>query len=273
MSTEQTVLITGGSAGIGRGLARRFAAAGARVIVAARPSPRLDAVPGAIPGADILPVDLASAAAREELAHAVLQRHGRVDVLVNNAGFQRRVGIAEDADPWPEHQREIDLLFAAPVHLTSLLLPELRRAPAGQVVNITSGGAFTPQPFAPSYSALKAALHSWTVTLRDALADTSVAVTELFPPAVATGLAGPGASHGLDLDAFCDEVFPAIVRRDPEVGAGATATAEFRAARAADADRFARASGRFPVARFPARAPGASAVPVLPETARGRDTR
>jgi len=250
MTTKRSVLITGGTTGIGLGLARRYADTGARVIVAARPSPRLAALPSLVAGAATVPVDLTAPEGRDELADAIASRFGAVDVLVNNAGIQRRLGVAEDAAPWADRQREIDLLFSAPVHLATLLLPTLLRSPAGQIVNVTSGGAFTPQPFAPVYSAMKAALHSWTVTLRDALAATPVAVTELIPPAVATGLAGPGKAHGLDLDAFCDAVFPEIEGRVAEVGAGATATDGFRAARAGDAERFAAAAGRFPVARF-----------------------
>ncbi|MEX8033820.1 SDR family NAD(P)-dependent oxidoreductase [Microbacterium sp. 20-116] len=250
MTTSRIALITGGTAGIGLGLARRYAGAGARVVVAARPSARLADVPQVIPGATSIAVDLEAPEGRDALADAIVERYGRLDVLVNNAGIQRRVSVAEDASPWPERQRELDLLFAAPVHLTTLLLPVLRAAPAGQVVNVTSGGAFTPQPFAPVYSAMKAALHGWTVTLRHALADTPVAVTELIPPAVATGLAGPGQAHGLGVDDFCDAVFPGLEAREVEVGAGPTATEEFRRLLADGARRFAASATRFPVARF-----------------------
>ncbi|MDF2993218.1 MAG: hypothetical protein K0S37_3732 [Microbacterium sp.] len=250
MTTQRIVLVTGGTSGIGLGLAQRYAAAGARVVVAARPSSRLDELPDLVPGAGAVGADLATPEGREEVADAVLTRFGRLDVLVNNAGIQRRRGVAEDDASWPERQREIDLLFAAPVHLATLLLPVLRSAAGGQVVNVTSGGAFTPQPFAPVYSAMKAALHSWTVTLRDALAETSVAVTELIPPAVATGLAGSAAPHGLGLDEFCDAVFPGIEERRAEVGAGATATEGFRDLLAEGARRFAASASRFPVQRF-----------------------
>jgi uncharacterized oxidoreductase len=250
MTTERIVLVTGGTSGIGLGLAQRYAAVGMRVIVAARSSPRLDDVPRLVPGAAALAADLVNPEGREEVANAVLTRFGRLDVLVNNAGVQRRRGVAEDDASWSERQREIDLLFAAPVHLATLLLPALRGAEAGQIVNVTSGGAFTPQPFAPVYSAMKAALHSWTVTLRDALAETSVAVTELIPPAVATGLSGSAAPHGLGLDEFCDAVFPGIEERRAEVGAGATGTEEFRDLLAEGARRFAASASRFPVRRF-----------------------
>jgi len=250
MTTQRIALVTGGTSGIGLGLAQRYAAAGARVIVVARPSSHLDEVPRLVPGAATVAADLVNPEGREEVTDAVLTRFGRLDVLVNNAGIQRRRGVAEDDASWSERQREIDLLFAAPVHLATLLLPAMRSAAAGQIVNVTSGGAFTPQPFAPVYSAMKAALHSWTVTLRDALAETSVAVTELIPPAVATGLSGSAAAHGLGLDEFCDAVFPGIEERRAEVGAGTTGTEEFRDLLAEGARRFAASTSRFAVRRF-----------------------
>jgi uncharacterized oxidoreductase len=81
--------------------------------------------------------------------------------VINNAGVKRRVPLASDTAAWPERQAEIDILFSAPVHLNHLLIPlMLRSNKPGMIVNVTSGGAFIPQVFAPLYSASKAALHS-----------------------------------------------------------------------------------------------------------------
>jgi uncharacterized oxidoreductase len=252
MTTARIVLITGGTSGIGLGLARRYAAAGARVAVTGRSAERLDRVRVALP--DVVPFagDLAVPAERERLADRVRDELGGLDVLVNNAGVQRRVEYARDASPWAERQAEIDLLLAAPIHLADLLLPLLLAGDSGQIVNVTSGGAFIPQPFAPTYSAAKAGLHSATVTLRDALRDTGVRVTELIPPAVATDLAGVGNAHGADVDAFCDAVFPELEARHDEVGFGPTASEAFREVLRADHERFAAALGRFPIERYPA---------------------
>lgn len=136
--------------------------------------------------------------------------------------------------------------------LNSLLVPEmLNRGQGGVIVNVTSGGAYVPQPFAPIYSACKAALHSYTVTLRHALANTNIRVKELIPPALATGLAGPGANRGVPLDNFCDAVFPALVHGDDdEIGFGLTATDEFGTAIAFYRNMFDNFSRRFPVAIY-----------------------
>lgn len=171
-------------------------------------------------------------------------------MLVNNAGVQRRVSIASDCADWAERQTEIDLLLSAPVQLADLVMPLLREDRAGHVVNVTSGGAFTAQPFAPMYSAAKATLHSYTMNLRYTLADTGVAVSEPVPPAVATGLAGPGQAHGADVDEFCDSVFPRLEKREPVVGFGPTDTADFRDRLHAEHERFLAGAQRFPTARF-----------------------
>lgn len=219
----RSVLVTGGSAGIGLGLARRYRRAGHRVLVTGRDPGRLAAVAAGEPGVETFAGDLADPTERERLAEHVRRVLPELDVLVNNAGIQRRVGIAADVAPWSEVQNEIDVLLSAPLHLTRLLVPMmLDRGGPALVVNVSSGGAFVPQTFAPVYSAAKAAVHSYTVTLREALDRTRCQVVELIPPAVATGLAGPGAAHGADPDEFCDAVFPLLDGSRPEVGFGPT---------------------------------------------------
>ncbi len=125
----------------------------------------------------------------------------------------------------------------------------LQHRQPGMLVNVTSGGAFIPQVFAPVYSACKAALHSYTVTLRHALRQTPIRVAELVPPAVQTNLAGPGARHGADLDEFCDQVFSSLQREELEmIGFGPTDTPEFKQMPAINEELFKANSERFPVA-------------------------
>ncbi len=242
------MLITGGSAGIGLGLALRYRRAGHRVMVTGRDAGRLATVSEQDPGVETFAGDLADARDRERLADHVREVLPGLDVLINNAGIQRRVGIAADGSPWAEVQSEIDVLLAVPVHLSRLLVPlMLAHGRSGVVVNVTSGGAFVPQPFAPVYSAAKAALHSYTVTLRHALAATPCRVVELIPPAVATGLAGPGRAHGADLDEYCDTVFPLLDGTRPEVGYGPTALTGFTDRIAAERSAFLESARRFDV--------------------------
>lgn len=245
---RRAVLITGGGTGIGRGLAKRYLATGHRVMITGRSCERLASATQSLPGVETFTNDIATPEGRQQLVDHLLKVMPELDVLINNAGIQRRVGIAADHGPWDEAQNEIDTLLAAPVHLGQLLVPHLlARGRPSVLVNVTSGGGFIPQPFAPLYSAAKAALHSYTVNLRHALKATPCRVVELIPPAVATELAGPGQAHGADPDEFCDVVFPLLDGSHPEVGFGPTAAANFAEQRAAEQRTFDMMATRFAV--------------------------
>ncbi|MFG2375318.1 SDR family NAD(P)-dependent oxidoreductase [Streptomyces sp. NPDC048504] len=247
-ATAYSVLVTGGSSGIGLGLAARYLQAGHRVMITGRDPGRLASVAGQLPGIETFANDIGSPQDRQRLADHVTHAMPELDVVINNAGIQRRVGIAEDRAPWAEAQNEIDILLAGPVHLGRLLLPHmLRHGRPSVLVNVTSGGAYIPQPFAPLYSAAKAALHSYTMNLRHVLRATPCRVVELIPPAVATALAGPGHTHGADPEEFCDTVFPLLDGKLPEVGFGPTAQPAFTDRLAAEHRTFDAASTRFAV--------------------------
>lgn len=199
-------------------------------------------------GAGTFVNDISSPDDRKRLADHVTHAMPELDVVINNAGIQRRVGIADDVTPWAEAQNEIDILLAGPVHLGQLLVPHLlQHGRPSVLVNVTSGGAYIPQPFAPLYSAAKAALHSYTMNLRHALQTTPCRVVELIPPAVATALAGPGHNHGADPEEFCDTVYPLLDGSLPEVGFGPTTQAAFTDRLAAEHRTFEAAVTRFSV--------------------------
>jgi uncharacterized oxidoreductase len=226
---QAMVLITGGTQGIGLGLAKRFLAAGSSVVITGRNSERIDQLMRSSPRLHGWVSDISSPGDRETLAVRLEEEFPSLNVVINNAGIQRRIALAADLAPWAEKQQEIDTLLSGPIHLNSLLVPlMLKEARPGLIVNVTSGGAFIPQIFAPVYSACKAALHSYTVTLRHALQNTPVRVVELIPPAIRTALAGPGATHGAPLDEFCDTAFAQLFEGAETIGFGPTDTPEFR---------------------------------------------
>lgn len=246
MTTRQ-VLVTGGTRGIGLGLARRFRARGDRVLVTGRSTAGLEAAAAA--GLEAVAADMASPSEREALAEHVRVAMPGVDLVVQNAGVQRRVGLAADTAPWAERQAEIDTLLAGPVHLDHLLIPTmLAHGRSATIVEVTSGGAVVPQPFAPLYSASKAALHHYVPVLRAALAGTTITVVELMPPGVATGLGG--STGGADPDEFCDAAVAGIDAGDAVVGFGATASPPVTALVADQQALFEASSGRFPVAGY-----------------------
>jgi uncharacterized oxidoreductase len=245
------VLITGGSDGIGLGLAERFLAAGATVLVTGRDAGKLERAAASHTGLKTFAGDIGVIEDRERLADHVRSVVPELTVVINNAGIQRRVSLADDSAPWAERQAEIDILLSAPVHLNHMLVPLiLNHGKAGLVANVTSGGAYVPQPFAPVYSACKAALHSYTMNLRFALAGTNCSVVEIIPPAVRTALAGPGATHGAPLDEFCDSTFAALVDGKLEIGFGVTNSAAVQERLRIDHELFDGFSGRFPVKTY-----------------------
>jgi uncharacterized oxidoreductase len=195
--------------------------------------------------------DISQPQDRETLAERIKSEFPSLNIVINNAGIQRRIALASDRAPWPEHQKEIDTLLSGPIHLNALLLPTMlgQRHP-GLIVNVTSGGAFIPQVFAPTYGACKAAIHSYTVTLRHALQGTPIRVVEMIPPAIRTGLAGPGSTHGAPLDEFLDHVFPAMFDDVETVGFGPTDTPEFKQLVDAPKSLFAVSAGRFPIETY-----------------------
>jgi uncharacterized oxidoreductase len=250
-----SVLITGGSEGIGLGLAARYIAAGAMVLVTGRSRAKLERAASELPALRIFESDVSDPYEREALAKHVREAMPTLNVLVNNAGIQRRVSLAADAAGWTERQREMDTLLAGPVHLNHLLVPLLLEQPGpSMVVNVTSGGAFVPQVFAPLYSACKAAVHSYTVTLRHALAGTTCRVVELIPPRVQTALGDAAApAFGAPLNAFCDSVFAELAQGEAEeIGYGMTANIGRLSREELDA-AFEQSAARFQVPKYATR--------------------
>ncbi len=239
------VLVTGGGSGIGLALARRFLDAGSEVIVCGRRDAQLRAAAAAHPGLETRVCDVARADERAALAAWLVEAHPGFNVLVNNAGIQRRVRLLEPED-WDATRSEIAINLEAPIDLTLRLLPHLRTRDNAAVVNVTSGLAFSPLATVPVYCATKAALRSFTLSLRHQLADTAVRVVEVIPPAVDTDLGGPGLhTFGAPLDPFADAVMARMGAGELEVAYG-TADDRARAARAAFGETFVRTNGGTP---------------------------
>ncbi|MDJ1496191.1 SDR family NAD(P)-dependent oxidoreductase [Cytophagaceae bacterium DM2B3-1] len=249
---QSHILITGGSEGIGYGLASLFMKAGSSVLITGRNPEKLQQAATTLPGLKTFAGDIGDAKQREMLAIFIQETMQDLNIVINNAGIQRRISLAADNASWSERQNEIDILLSGPIHLNHLLIPVLlaHRKPSF-IINVTSGGAYIPQVFAPVYSACKAALHSYTMTLRHSLANTSCKVIELIPPAVQTGLAGLDAPHGVDLNDFCKAVFLKLTEGDTtEIGYGPTADLVSELSGKPVVDLFEANSSRFPVSTY-----------------------
>ncbi len=174
--------------------------------------------------------DVATAPGRCELVEWMQREHPAFDVLVNNAGVQRRHRFAADDAAWAERAAEIAINFEAPAHLCSPVLEHFKTRSEPAIVNVTSGLAFVPAIFAPVYAATKAGLHSRTMSLR----------AEYAPPALNTDLGGEGIhADGAPVDDFADSVMARVAAGEVEVGYESSESGR-QASRAEIDARFAR---------------------------------
>jgi uncharacterized oxidoreductase len=213
--TGNTILITGGGSGIGRGLAEQFHALGNQVIIAGRRKQALEQTTARNPGMKFVVLDIEDAASIRQVAAELVKQYPALNVLVNNAGIMRPEDLraAQVADA--EVIVQTNLL--GPIRLTAALLPHLAKQPYSAVVNVSSGLAFVPLSLTPTYCATKAALHSYTESLRYQLNGTSTEVVELIPPYVATDLMnGADDPRAMPLKDFIAEVVE-IIKAKPDV--------------------------------------------------------
>jgi uncharacterized oxidoreductase len=214
-----TILVTGGASGIGFALAKRFADAGSEVIICGRREEQLKEAKKLCPALYALRCDVSLESERRELVERMAKDFPALNVLVNNAGIQNRVPPLRENQDWSKYRQEIAINLEAPMHLSMLFLSQLLSRPKAAVINVSSGLAFSPLAFMPSYCATKAAIHSFTLSLRYQLRETSVEVIEVIPPAVKTDLGGKGLhDYGVPLDEFADHVMARIAKGELEFG-------------------------------------------------------
>ncbi|HEX8288659.1 MAG TPA: SDR family NAD(P)-dependent oxidoreductase [Pyrinomonadaceae bacterium] len=220
MKTSNTILITGGASGIGRAFAERFLASGDNVIVCGRREDKLLEAKRKFPQLQTRVCDVANESERVSLFEWATSEFPKLNMLVNNAGIQRRVNLLESED-WEQTRKEIAINFEAPVHLCRLFIPHLLEQENSAILNVTSGLSFVPLANVPVYCATKAALHSFTLSLRYQLSDTSIKVIEIIPPAVDTDLGGVGLhTFGVNLDEYSDAVFARLQNGENEIAYG-----------------------------------------------------
>jgi len=203
-STGNTILITGGGSGIGRELAREFHALGNKVIIAGRRRAPLDALVAEHEGMAAMELDIGDADKIADFAALVIAEHPDLNVVIHNAGIM----VAEDQLDLETAEATIATNLLGPIRLTAALLPHLKVQEHSAIVTVSSGLAFVPLVATPTYSATKAAIHSWLVSMREQLRETGVEVIELVPPGVQTELMPGHATnpHMMPLDEFIAEV-------------------------------------------------------------------
>ncbi|AIR01324.1 SDR family oxidoreductase [Pluralibacter gergoviae] len=211
--TGNTILITGGGSGIGEALAHRLHDLGNTVIIAGR---RLEALEASIAGREnmhALALDISSPEGIADFAARLLAAHPTLNVLVNNAGIMR-FESPDSARDLTDAEETITTNLLGPIRMTDALVDHLSAQANPAIINVTSGLAFVPLVTTPTYNATKAAIHSYTVSLREVLKG-KVEVIELAPPAVQTGLTpGQETREGyMPLATFTDEVMDLLAQQ------------------------------------------------------------
>jgi len=245
--TGNTIFITGGTSGIGRGLAEAFYARGNDVIISGRRADRLEEMRRRFPRMACLVLDVTRPEAIPSFARRLIAEYPALNCVINNAGVQMRVSFSADGELDDEGlQREISTNVLGPMRITAAILPQLAKVGPGKspllatqarsgapapkrvptVINVSSGLAFVPLARFPVYCATKAAIHSWTMSLRHQLRSLGVRVIELIPPYVATELGGPaktvppGAPQPMQLEVFISETMRELETDADEIAVG-----------------------------------------------------
>ena len=224
---SNTILITGGTSGIGKGLAEAFHQRGNQVIITGRREDRLRSIAAANPGMQYVPMDVADPPSVRKAAARILAEFPALNCVFNNAGIQNRHDFAA-ANPVDDAAMlaEVQTNLLGLIRVTVEFLPHLKKRPDAVLLNVSSGLAFVPMPVFPVYCATKAAVHSFTLTLRQQLQNSAIKVIELIPPYVATELGGPskaaapGALRQMPLEAFIAETMKELAGDADEIAIG-----------------------------------------------------
>ncbi|MBO2010088.1 SDR family oxidoreductase [Hymenobacter negativus] len=222
--SNQTVLVTGGGSGIGLAIAKMLIEKGNRVIIVGRNEAKLRAAAGQLPGVSIIAADINNTADVARLVQQVQADFSDLSVLINNAGQASAYQLTAGADAFSKASAEIATNYLAMIQLTELLLPVLSAQPEAAIVNVSSIVAYAPSSAVPTYSASKAAVHSYTQALRHTLKSTSVRVIELMPPLVNTEFSTEiGGANGIPPQQVAEELLTGLANGDDEIRVGQTA--------------------------------------------------
>lgn len=183
---NNTILITGGSSGLGLEMAKQFIYSGNKVIVCSRSPEKLQQACEIVPEIITYTCDISIGEERKKLCQWIAENYPEINILINNAAIVHRIHFADDRNSYEKSVTEIATNLQAPIHLSKLFLPLLSANPKAKIINITTGLVYVPRADYPFYNATKAALHSFTQVLRSQLKNKSIEVVEILFPVVDT---------------------------------------------------------------------------------------
>lgn len=208
---QNTILITGGSSGLGYEFAQQLLALGNTVLITGRDQARLDQTRRQLPGVHTFQSDVSDPTAIQRLHADVVAQFPALNILINNAGEMRKLNLNDPSLTLPDLTREVEINLMGPLWMVQQFLPHLKAQTSAAILNVSSGLALVPFPLSPVYGATKAGLHSYTQSLRVQLQRSAVRVFELL---------APGAKTPLN-DKFADTVAPSSLMAADKVAAAA----------------------------------------------------
>lgn len=222
-TTNNTVFISGGSAGIGLEIAKSFSENGNKVIINGRNKERLDQALTQLQNAVAIQGDLSIESERIRIANELTHNHPDLNIVINNAGEAYHYDLANSTNSYELSKNEMNTNYLTVIHLTELLLPHLLQKEDAGIINITSIAALLSYAPLPTYAASKAALRSYNQSLRTALKDTSVKIFEVLPPLVNTGFSAEiGGENGIPPKEVADELLLALEKNQFDIPVGQT---------------------------------------------------
>lgn len=186
--SEQKVLITGGSSGIGLALAQKFLSHKNTVIITGRDATKLENIKSSHPQIHTFQSDVSVDQEIKGLANIIQEKFGGIDILINNAGIMNLVDTGNELNDLSKQMQEIEINYNSPIRVLHYFLPQLKKSKNAVLVNVSSGLAYVPFAQAPVYSGTKSALHFWTLGIRPQLKPHGLKVVELLPPVVKTDI-------------------------------------------------------------------------------------
>jgi uncharacterized oxidoreductase len=216
--TGNTILMTGGGSGIGRALAEAFYKLPNTVIIAGRRQSVLDETIKANPGMKSAMLDIESPDAIRAFGVKMAKEFPELNVVIHNAGIMRPENLLDQPENLTDAEATVTTNLLGPIRLTAALLPQLKKQPVATIMTVSSGLAYLPMALTPTYCATKAAIHSYSLTLRYQLRGTKVEVLELVPPYVQTELMGSRQAsdpRAMPLKDFIEETMK-ILKEQPQ---------------------------------------------------------
>ena len=210
-----SILVTGGGSGIGRALAEQLHKLGNEVIIAGRRRSVLDETTAANPGIKSLVLDIEHASGIRSFVPELLEQFPKLNVVINNAGIMRAENLLDQPEDLADAEAIVATNLLGPIRLTAALIPHFKQQPNATIINVSSGLGFVPLALTPTYCATKAAIHSYSQSLRHQLRDTKIEVLEIIPPYVQTDLMkGASDPRAMPLKDFIAETI-AILTSQP----------------------------------------------------------